>query len=76
MLDVQRLSRHQNKEWPGYSRLERRVNVREHAVLLKQQTKTTEIEQAQSTNLRYTRVEHGVLHVSSQQQRVVHSAES
>ena len=37
------------------------VNVREDAVLLKQQTKTAEIEQAQST--RCTHVGHGVLYV-------------
>ena len=64
VLDMQHLSRHQNKEWAGYSRLERR-SERESA-LLKQQTKTTcaEIEHVQST--RYTRVGHGMLHVQLQ----------
>ena len=66
VMDVQRLSRHQNKEWPGYSRLECR-SERERAPCAAKTSRlrqTTETEQAQST--RYTRVGHGVLYVQLQ----------
>ena len=57
-------SRHQNKEWPGYSRLVRRSKRGRAGCAAEQQTKRTEIEQAQSP--RYIRSRHGMQHVKLQ----------